>query len=189
MPYPKRSIGQLLGSATAPIVVEAFLDYLCPFSKKAYPRLKELVEHYQGQVAVRVINWLQPWHPQCFVVLRGAMAALQAGGIDAYWRASDQLFDAYDSFKDEVVATESRVQTEARIAAIVTEKAGVESAAYAAALKDSNLDMLIKFQQRYGRQNAIHVSPSFLINGLFCAEASSGWTLTDWKAVLDPLRD
>jgi len=44
-----------------------------------------------------------------------------------------------------------------------------------------------KFQQRYGRQNGIHASPSVLINGLFASEASSSWSLKEWTTFLDPI--
>jgi len=45
----------------------------------------------------------------------------------------------------------------------------------------------IKFQQKYGRQNGIHVSPSFMINGLINPDPSSSWDVGQWKQLLDPL--
>jgi protein-disulfide isomerase len=46
---------------------------------------------------------------------------------------------------------------------------------------------LIKWEQKYGRQNGIHASPTFLVNGLVVGQASSGWTLEQWRELLDPL--
>jgi hypothetical protein len=38
----------------------------CPFSKKAYAKLKEVVAHYgKDKLDLVFINWIQLWHPGC----------------------------------------------------------------------------------------------------------------------------
>ncbi|MBB4191202.1 hypothetical protein GGE45_002768 [Rhizobium aethiopicum] len=56
-------------------------------------------------------------------------------------------------------------------------------------LKDAfaipDLDREIKWQCRYARQNGVHVSPTFMINGLVQADVSSGDEVDTWvKKVL-----
>jgi hypothetical protein len=43
-----------------------------------------------------------------------------------------------------------------------------------------NLDREIKWHTKYARQNGIHVSPSFMIDGLVQPDMSSGDNLSAW---------
>lgn len=43
-----------------------------------------------------------------------------------------------------------------------------------------DLDREIKWHSRYARQNGIHVSPTFMIDGLVEAGMSSGDAVSDW---------
>ena len=47
-----------------------------------------------------------------------------------------------------------------------------------------DLDREVKWHARYGRQNGIHVSPTFMIDGLVQADMSSGDAVTDWVSRL-----
>src|SRR3984957_753896 len=47
-----------------------------------------------------------------------------------------------------------------------------------------DLDREIKWHCRYARQNGIHVSPTFMIDGLVQADMSSGDTVSDWVSRL-----
>jgi hypothetical protein len=47
-----------------------------------------------------------------------------------------------------------------------------------------NLDREIKRHARYARQNGIHVSPTFMIDGLVQTDLSSGDKVSDWVARL-----
>ena len=47
-----------------------------------------------------------------------------------------------------------------------------------------DLDREVKWHSRYARQNGIHVSPTFMIDGLMQADMSSGDPVADWAARL-----
>jgi hypothetical protein len=44
------------------------------------------------------------------------------------------------------------------------------------------LDKEIRWHCRYARQNGIHVSPSFMVNGIVQPDMSSGDSVADWLA-------
>merc|ERR1712023_413515 len=46
----------------------------------------------------------------------------------------------------------------------------------------------IKFYVKHHRQRSVHVTPTCAVNGLLC-DTSSGWTLAEWCAFVDPLVD
>jgi hypothetical protein len=47
-----------------------------------------------------------------------------------------------------------------------------------------DLDKAVRWQTRYARQNGIHVSPSFMIDGIVQSDLSSGDAVADWVARL-----
>jgi hypothetical protein len=46
------------------------------------------------------------------------------------------------------------------------------------------LDREIKWHAKYARQNGIHVSPTFMIDGLVQSDMSSGDKVSDWVSRL-----
>ena len=54
----------------------------------------------------------------------------------------------------------------------------------AAAFAIPDLDREVKWHCKYARQNGIHVSPTFMIDGLVRADMSSGDSVDDWAARL-----
>ena len=47
-----------------------------------------------------------------------------------------------------------------------------------------DLDREVKWHCKYARQNGIHVSPTFMIDGLIQADMSSGDSVADWLSRL-----
>ena len=47
-----------------------------------------------------------------------------------------------------------------------------------------DLDREVKWHCKYARQNGIHVSPTFMIDGLIQTDMSSGDPVSDWVASL-----
>jgi hypothetical protein len=47
-----------------------------------------------------------------------------------------------------------------------------------------DLDREVKWHCKYARQNGIHVSPTFMIDGLVRADMSSGDSIADWASSL-----
>ena len=47
-----------------------------------------------------------------------------------------------------------------------------------------DLDRAIKWHCKYARRNGIHVSPTFMIDGLVHADMSSGDAVADWASRL-----
>ena len=54
----------------------------------------------------------------------------------------------------------------------------------AGAFAIADLEREVKWHTRYARQNGIHSSPTFMIDGLIQADMSSGDPVTDWVARL-----
>ena len=76
---PKQPLGHRIGSASAKIVIEAPLDFCCPFSKRLFERVvKEVMPLYEskapGQISFLHYNQVQPWHAQSSYMHEAALA-------------------------------------------------------------------------------------------------------------------
>jgi hypothetical protein len=67
---------------------------------------------------------------------------------------------------------------------IIARVEGYSGIRLAEAFAIPDLDREIKWHCRYARQNGIHVSPTFMIDGLLQADMSSGDAVADWVSVL-----
>jgi len=188
MSFPKQYVGhgfsRIFGGSGP--VIEVFLDLHCPFSKKAYARLKEVVNHYGEQrVQFVMFNWIQPWHPQATWLHQAALAA-SIFDRDLYWKMVDLIYERQDEFRDDKVQDVSRRQF-FDLMGDYGKELGVEKQAFVEKMSSPDVIQLMKWELKYGRQNGIHSSPTYLINGLLAADVSSGWTLEQWQKLLDPL--
>lgn len=67
IPIPHRSSGFALGPADADVKIDVFIDLQCPYSKKVWPNLISLLNHYAGSavnLTVHIIalsNHRQAW--------------------------------------------------------------------------------------------------------------------------------
>ena len=114
MPPPLNPIaaGHPLSPPGKPVVIELFLDLICPFSSNMYKTVYDEVLPAFGQQISFVIHQVpQPWHPQGTYVHEVALAVkqVQPGLYPAVCRA---LFAAYDSgkFTDADTWNKSRAQ-------------------------------------------------------------------------------
>ncbi|CAJ0628149.1 5109_t:CDS:2 [Entrophospora sp. SA101] len=178
MALPPQYSGHRWGPANAVHVLEAYLDYVCPFSARLYKRLRSEVfpyikEKYPGKVQFIFRQQVQPWHPFSTVVHEAAIAVEK---IDAekYFEFSDRLFDAQKEFYDEIVHLESRQQTNLRLAKYA-EQVGIDSSKFldllditpvksAADAKNlgNKVTVDLKYHIKLARQTSIHVSPTVL---------------------------
>jgi protein-disulfide isomerase len=72
-------------------------------------------------------------------------------------------------------------QTPAGVLAHIKALSGID---VAEAFARPDLDKEIKWHTRYARQNGIHVSPTFMVNGLVRPELGSGDTIEKWLEAL-----
>ena len=56
-----------------------------------------------------------------------------------------------------------------------------------ATFQHKTLENQVKWQAKYARQNGIHVSPTFMIDGVVAPKMSSGDNIEEWISVLKNL--
>ncbi|MFC3167342.1 DsbA family protein [Paracoccus fontiphilus] len=166
-----------------PSSFEIFLEPTCPFSVKAFRKLDAFLDAAgRDRVTVKLRMQSQPWHLFSPVVTRCVLAAsMTEGGRDKARRVLDAIADHRDDFEFEEHRKGPNMDaTPRQIIARLEDRSGV---ALADAFAFPELEAVIKWHAKYARQNGIHVSPTFMVNGL-ATGLGSGDPVGDWAAAL-----
>jgi protein-disulfide isomerase len=163
-----------------PRVFEMFLEPTCPFSNRALGKIKELLATAgEDKITVKIRLQSQPWHLYSGVIVRAILAASTLeNGREAAWRVMEAVAAHREEFEFEKHCTgANRTATPDDIIARIERYSGVK---LAAAFDIPDLDRAIKMHCRYARQNGIHTSPSFMIDGLVQPDIGSGDAVSVW---------
>ncbi len=167
-----------------PCVFEAFLEPTCPFSVRAFGKFDDLlVQAGEDRITIKIRLQSQPWHMYSGVIVRCILAASTLeGGKQAAKAVMAAVAAHREEFEFERHCRGPNLDaTPNEIIRRIEDYSGVK-VAEAFAIPD--LDREIKWHCKYARQNGIHVSPTFMVDGLVEAGMSSGDTVADWVSRL-----
>ncbi len=167
-----------------PRIFEMFLEPTCPFSVRAFGKLDELLQLAgQDRITVKIRLQSQPWHMYSGVIVRCVLAASTlpegkhaARSVLAAVAANREEFEFahhcaganMDATPNDIIA---RIERYSRVK-------------LAQAFTVPDLDREIKWHCKYARQNGIHVSPTFMVDGLVQPAIGSGDAVSEWIARL-----
>jgi|SRR5580704_6662404 hypothetical protein len=157
-----------------PRVFEMFLEPTCPFSVKAFGKLDDTLKlSGDDRITVKIRLQSQPWHMYSGVIVRCILAAstLQGGK-----EAAKTVMMAVARHREEFEFTRhcSGPNMDATPRDIIARLEGYSGLPLADAFAIPDLDREIKWHCKYARQNGVHVSPTFMIDGLVQSDMSSG---------------
>ncbi|KAL1925319.1 uncharacterized protein VTP21DRAFT_202 [Calcarisporiella thermophila] len=185
--------GHTLGSANAAHTIEAYLDFVCPFSAKFFTKfydevLPYLEKEHHGKVKFVFRQQVQPWHPNSTLVHEAAIAVerIDPSKFIPFARA---LFQRQREYFDEATYFQSRHEIYGRLADLAA-SVGVSGETFLGLVSvptgeprniGNKITADLKLQIRLGRQNGIHVSPTVLWDGIRDDSVSSSWEIYQWK--------
>jgi len=167
-----------------PTIFEVFVEPTCPFSTKAMGKLEPLLAAVgEDRVTVKLRLQSQPWHQWSGVVTRCVIAASTLpDGRDRAWDVLKAVAQHREEFVFENHATgPNRTTTPDEI---IERIEGYSGFALAAAFDNPKLDTITKWHSKYARQNGIHVSPTFMVNGLIDPDLGSGDEVDQWAEAI-----
>ena len=165
-------------------VFEIFLEPTCPFSVKAFGKLDGVLEQAgEDQVTIKIRLHSQPWHMFSGVIVRCILAA---STLEPGKEAARTVIAAVAAHREEFefdhhCAGPNLDATPNNIIDRIELYSGV---LLKHAFANPELDREVKFQCKYARQNGIHSSPTFMIDGLVQVDMNSGDTIADWVSRL-----
>src|SRR5262249_26885532 len=77
------------GPKNAPIEINIFSDFQCPFCSRVEPTLKQVEQAYPGKVRFAWHNYPLPFHDKA---MGAAQAAMAAGEQGKFWEMHDKMF-------------------------------------------------------------------------------------------------
>jgi protein-disulfide isomerase len=163
-----------------PRVFEVFLEPTCPFSVRAFGKLDELLaEAGKDRITIKLRLQSQPWHMYSGVVTRCVIAA---STLPTGKEAAKAVLGAVGAHREEFEFDHHAggPNMKATPNDIIARIEGYSGLKLAAAFAIPNLDREIKWHCKYARQNGIHVSPTFMIDGVVQPGISSGDKVSDW---------
>eukprot|EP00455_Lapot_gusevi_P028422 TRINITY_DN3032_c0_g1_i1.p1 TRINITY_DN3032_c0_g1~~TRINITY_DN3032_c0_g1_i1.p1 ORF type:complete len:188 (-),score=66.00 TRINITY_DN3032_c0_g1_i1:184-747(-) len=185
MPHPKHRLGFVAGNPNAAASIDYFVDVLCPFSRKGFLKLPEILAHYGDRIHIRLHMVPQPWHPQGGYAARSVLAAGEISDEMA-WKMTAKVYENLESWSDEKTDNMTAIQLYDRCGDYAAEL-GLDKAAFIESMRSANVTQQVKFACRFHRQNAIHMTPSILVNGIPVYEFGSAWNLEQFQQLLDPV--
>ncbi len=167
-----------------PRIFEAFLEPTCPFSVRALGKFDALLalagEH---RITLKIRLQSQPWHLFSGMITRTVLAASTLpNGRDAAKSVLLAVAAHREEFEFERHAFGPNMDTTP--AQIIARIEGYTGLPLAAAFANPELDRELKWHCKYARQNGIHVSPTFMIDGLVQNDIGSGDAVEAWAAKL-----
>lgn len=159
---------------------EVFLEPTCPYSVKAFNKLDALLAAVgEDKVTVKIRLQSQPWHMFSGVIVRCILAASTLPDGKA---AAKKVMQAVADHREEFEFTDhcsgpNMQATPQEILERIERYSGVK---VADAFAVPELQAVIKWHCKYARQNGIHVSPTFMVNGLVQADLGSGDDISVW---------
>ncbi|MBS0639540.1 MAG: thioredoxin [Proteobacteria bacterium] len=163
-----------------PRVFEAFLEPTCPFSVRAFGKFDALLAQAgEDRMTLKIRLQSQPWHMYSGVITRCILAASTLPeGKEAAKRVMAAVGAHREEFEFERHARGPNMDaTPNDIIRRIESYSGVQ---VAEAFDIPDLDREIKWHCRYARQNGIHVSPTFMIDGLVQSDMGSGDAVESW---------
>jgi len=167
-----------------PRVFEVFLEPTCPYSVKAFGKLDDLLAQAgEDRITIKIRLQSQPWHMYSGVIVRCILGASTLPGGKTAAKAVMAAVAAHrEEFEFERHCRGANLDaTPNNIIARLERYSGVK---LAEAFAIPDLDREIKWHCKYARQNGIHVSPTFMIDGLVQADISSGDEVSGWASRL-----
>ena len=167
-----------------PRVFEAFLEPTCPFSVRAFGKLDDLLAQAgDDRITIKIRLQSQPWHMYSGVIVRCIVAAstLQGGK-----EAAKAVMAAVAAHREEFEFAHhcSGPNLDATPNDIIRRIEGYSGVKVAEAFAIPDLDREVKWHCKYARQNGIHVSPTFMVDGLVQTDMGSGDAVSAWVSRL-----
>ncbi len=167
-----------------PRVFEAFLEPTCLYSVKAFGKLDDLLAQAgEDRITIKIRLHSQPWHMYSGVIVRCILAA---STLESGKQAAKSVMAAVAAHREEFEFDRhcGGPNLNATPDDIINRIENYSGLKLADAFAIPDLDREIKWHCKCSRQNGIHVSPTFMIDGLVQPDMGSGDTISDWVSRL-----
>lgn len=188
IPIPKRPSGYITGGASALLQIEAFVDIQCPYSKKTWPTLLAVSDHYGPEkVQLRVQLLSMANHRQSWDVTK-AIFAVTGADSELFFPLATFLYERQEQFFNGPFKQRTQVDLYELIVRLLTEYGyQTDPTEFIKRLESDDVYAAAKVPSRIAFSRGVWSTPTFFINGAEATQLSSSSTLEHWNNILEPL--
>jgi protein-disulfide isomerase len=159
-----------LGPADAPVVIQIFSDFECPFCARAVPTLQQIRREYGGKVALVFRHYPLPFHRNARLAHQASLEVYRQGGDEKFWAFHDLLFESRDLDRSDL---ERQAET----------LGDIDMEAFRRALDRAAHDDTIQADMKAADDTGARIgTPSFFINDVLVQGARS---IEQFRQVID----
>ena len=203
LPIPARFPGFRLGSPSAPILVEVFIDLQCPYSGKAFSTLLAVQQRLPSSFCLHFIPLCLPTHRQAYHMLKSSLAAALRGAelspspspsvsASSTWaRYAAFLYQQVDRFSHaghyDNKTGGDLIDHCARCVVEFFKEEEERFDVYHAQISGEQLDAWAKEPMRLASKRGVTSTPTFFINSVQAALLDSSTTEDAWCNLIHTL--
>ncbi|MGF1469091.1 MAG: DsbA family protein [Sandaracinaceae bacterium] len=142
------------GPRNAPVTIQLFSDFQCPFCGRVRPTIEQVVERYGNQVRLVWRNYPLPMHPQAMPAAEAALEVHAQAGDDKFWAYHDLIFENQREINPENLERWAQ------------ELGGIDMARFRRAMEQHTHRARVQADMEAVREAGARIgTPSFFING------------------------
>ena len=152
VPIPSRPDGYGVGGpADAHVVVEMFLDPLCPGCKAAWPTVLQVIQAYDTRIHVRIHTFPLPYHTNSFVVSQGLHVVANATNrnLDTIFQYATKVFDNQQIWSNDGTKAMTMPQIVDSLASFVDRLGLVPKATFVAGMASDEINDETRISWKY----------------------------------------
>ncbi|MEP0393037.1 MAG: thioredoxin domain-containing protein [Erythrobacter sp.] len=188
IPIARKPSGFFHGSRSAAIQVDAFLDIQCPHSKRAWPSLIAIKDHYvSGEIGLAVHLITLSNHRQSWDISKGIFA-LARDDDEAFFEFGSYLFARQDEFYNSEFRDKTHQDLIEQIAQYAYDFSGFDKARMLGLIDTNEIYTDARTPIRFASTKGVWATPTFFLNSSdLVGQLSEDPTLEEWRAIIDPL--
>ncbi|HVU00831.1 MAG TPA: thioredoxin domain-containing protein [Polyangiaceae bacterium] len=141
------------GAKNAPVVIQEFSDFQCPFCARVQPTLEALQKEYPRDVRLVFRNLPLAFHAHARHAANAALEAKKLGGDAAFWKFHDAVFSHQAALSPADLGAVARTL-------------GLDGARITKAAETGAHDAQIREDEAAAERATIHGTPGFVVNGV-----------------------
>lgn len=154
------------GTAEAPVVIEEFSDFECPFCRRGAATMDAVLDAYEGKVLHIFRHNPLPFHRNAGPAAQAAVAALRQG---RFWEYHDLLFTSSERL------TRSTLE-------LLAEKTRLDLGKFRGDMESPGVAAVVQRDIRRGESLGVRGTPIFFVNGRMLPGARP---FADFQTVID----
>ncbi|XP_003578547.1 uncharacterized protein LOC100839255 isoform X2 [Brachypodium distachyon] len=168
------------------VLVEAFLDPLCPDSRDAWHPLRLAVERYSPRVSLIVHPFPLPYHTYSFHACRALHIANKLNSSSTY-PLLELFFKNQGKFSNHALSSLSSTAITGEISKMAVQAVGNSVSEFQSGFSDARTDSAARVSFKYGCTRGVAGAPFFFVNGFLQPGGGSPIDYTTWTNILDPI--